>query len=75
VTGLNVYLAVSVVYIVCVFYASQGGMKAVIITDSFQASVLIGSIICVVCLGTKLQGGSDVVIDDSLHTGRLEIFK
>lgn len=94
VTGLNVYVAVSVVYLVCVFYASQvnlfsilcsqnaqlnltsqGGMKAVIITDSFQASVLLGSVICVLVLGSNLEGGSIKILDATLHSNRLEFFK
>uniref|UniRef100_A0A1B0DA22 Uncharacterized protein n=1 Tax=Phlebotomus papatasi TaxID=29031 RepID=A0A1B0DA22_PHLPP len=35
-TGLNTRLAVGLIYLVCVFYASQGGMKAVVIADTFQ---------------------------------------
>lgn len=35
-TGLNTRLAVFLIYLVCIFYASQGGMKAVVIADTFQ---------------------------------------
>lgn len=35
-TGLNTRLAVFLIYLVCVFYSSQGGMKAVVIADTFQ---------------------------------------
>lgn len=38
-TGLNTRLAVFLIYVVCIFYASQGGMKAVVIADTFQVSV------------------------------------
>ncbi|KAL0275797.1 UNVERIFIED_CONTAM: hypothetical protein PYX00_003542 [Menopon gallinae] len=71
VTGLNVYLAVSLIYVVCIFYASQGGMKAVIITDTFQALVLIGSILAILILGNNLVGGTSVVFADSLNSKRL----
>ncbi|XP_044266607.1 sodium-coupled monocarboxylate transporter 1-like [Tribolium madens] len=74
VTGLNVYVAVSVVYIVCIFYASQGGMKAVIIADTFQAGVLIGSILLIVYLGEKFVGGTGAIWSHNYNTGRLEIF-
>ncbi|XP_015835571.1 sodium-coupled monocarboxylate transporter 1 isoform X2 [Tribolium castaneum] len=74
VTGLNVYVAVSVVYIVCIFYASQGGMKAVIIADTFQAGVLIGSILLILYLGEKFVGGTGVIWSHNYNTGRLEIF-
>lgn len=35
-TGLNTRLAVFLIYLVCIFYSSQGGMKAVVIADTFQ---------------------------------------
>lgn len=35
-TGLNTRLAIVLIYVVCVFYSSQGGLKAVVIADSFQ---------------------------------------
>lgn len=35
-TGLNTRMAVVLIYLVCVFYSSQGGMKAVVIADTFQ---------------------------------------
>lgn len=35
-TGLDTKIAVILIYVVCVFYSSQGGMKAVVIADTFQ---------------------------------------
>lgn len=35
-TGLNTRVAIILIYVVCVFYSSQGGLKAVIIADTFQ---------------------------------------
>ncbi|XP_047527863.1 sodium-coupled monocarboxylate transporter 1 [Vanessa atalanta] len=74
VTGLNTYLAVSVVYIVCIFYASQGGMKAVIMTDTFQSAVLLGSLAAVLALGVAQEGGSDSIWDHARRTDRLHFF-
>lgn len=37
-TGLNTRVAVFLIYLVCIFYASQGGMKAVVIADTFQVN-------------------------------------
>ncbi|KAI4465475.1 sodium-coupled monocarboxylate transporter [Holotrichia oblita] len=73
VTGLNVYVAVTVVYVVCIFYASQGGMKAVIMTDTFQAAVLVGSILLIVHLGEKYVGVGRIW-SQNYNTNRLEIF-
>ncbi|VEN50359.1 unnamed protein product [Callosobruchus maculatus] len=74
VTGLNVYVAVSAVYAVCIFYSSQGGMKAVIIADTFQAGVLIGSLFLIVYFGEKFLGGRGIIWSESFNTGRLELF-
>ncbi|XP_049854001.1 sodium-coupled monocarboxylate transporter 1-like [Schistocerca gregaria] len=74
VTGLNVYLAVTCVYAVCIIYSSQGGMRAVIITDTFQAAVLMGSIFVVLALGNDRVGGLSVVWQRSSITERLEFF-
>jgi solute carrier family 5 (sodium-coupled monocarboxylate transporter), member 8/12 len=35
-TGLSTRLAIVLIFVVCVFYSSQGGMKAVVIADTFQ---------------------------------------
>lgn len=35
-TGLNTRLAIVLIYVVCVFYSSQGGLKAVVVADTFQ---------------------------------------
>lgn len=40
-TGLNTHLAVFLIYLVCVFYSSQGGMKAVVIADTFQVKPIL----------------------------------
>ncbi|KAG7212483.1 hypothetical protein KM043_012796 [Ampulex compressa] len=74
VTGLNTYIAVTLVYVVCIFYASQGGMKAVIMTDTFQAAVLIGSLVLILGYGVTWAGGALPVWDDNLRSGRMELF-
>ncbi|CAH1113734.1 unnamed protein product [Psylliodes chrysocephalus] len=74
VTKINVYLAVTAVYVVCIFYASQGGMKAVIIADTFQAAVLIGSLLLIAGLGYIAVGGTGAIWSHNYVTDRLEIF-
>ncbi|KAK0088091.1 hypothetical protein PV325_013187 [Microctonus aethiopoides] len=74
VTGLNTYLAVALVYIVCIFYASQGGMKAVIMTDTFQGAVLLISLFVVLALGMTMEGGIASVWNKSEQTDRIELF-
>ncbi|XP_045519101.1 sodium-coupled monocarboxylate transporter 2 isoform X1 [Pieris brassicae] len=74
VTGLNTYVAVSLVYVVCIFYASQGGMKAVIMTDSFQSAVLLASLATILALGANQVGGLNTVWDYSRRSDRLHLF-
>ncbi|XP_076684546.1 sodium-coupled monocarboxylate transporter 1 [Andrena cerasifolii] len=74
VTGLNTYIAVTLVYVVCIFYASQGGMKAVIMTDTFQAAVLLGSLFLIVGYGFSYEGGISRVWETNQNSGRMEFF-
>ncbi|XP_072762052.1 sodium-coupled monocarboxylate transporter 1 [Anoplolepis gracilipes] len=74
VTGLNTYIAVTLVYVVCIFYASQGGMKAVIMADTFQAAVLIGSLFLILGYGLSWAGGSALVWQDIAKSDRIEFF-
>ncbi|KAM3963394.1 sodium-coupled monocarboxylate transporter 1 [Aphomia sociella] len=74
VTRLNTYLAVSLVYVVCIFYSSQGGMKAVMMTDAFQSVVIMGSLVVVLALGAAQVGGMDNVWEYARRTDRLHFF-
>lgn len=74
VTGLDVYLAVSIVYFVCLFYGSLGGMKAVIMTDSFQSAVLVGSLVTVLVIAATEVGGLGPVWEYAWKTDRLRFF-
>lgn len=50
-------------------------MKAVIITDTFQAAVLVGSILLIMYLGESYVGGTGVIWSANYNTDRLELFK
>ncbi|CAD7081832.1 unnamed protein product [Hermetia illucens] len=73
-TGLNTRLAVVLIYLVCIFYSSQGGMKAVVIADTFQACVLGASLILIVILGHFYTGGWRTVYETASANDRLEFF-
>lgn len=75
-TGLNTRLAIVLIYVVCVFYSSQGGLKAVVIADTFQACVLFVSLILILVIGTYLQdGGITEIFKVSNERGRLDLLK
>ncbi|ELT96491.1 hypothetical protein CAPTEDRAFT_143062 [Capitella teleta] len=57
VTGLNKWITVFVVGIVCTLYTSIGGIKAVMWTDAFQVLVLIAGLAAVLIKGSIDMGG------------------
>lgn len=75
-TGLNTRLAIILIYVVCIFYSSQGGLKAVIIADTFQACVLFLSLILIIVVGTWMQdGGISEIFKIAEQNDRLNVIK
>lgn len=74
-TGLSTTLAVLFIFLVCVFYASQGGMKAVVIADTFQAVVLMVSLVIVVVVGSLYVDDLGAMFKFAARGGRLDVLK
>lgn len=75
-TGLNTRLAIVLIYVVCIFYSSQGGLKAVVIADAFQACVLFVSLVLILVIGTYVQeGGITEIFKIASENDRLELLK
>lgn len=72
VTGINVHIITPLVCIVCIFYTTVGGLKAVVWTDVIQTVIMVGVVFFVVVKGTIDVGGLGVVIQRNLESGRLE---
>ncbi|KAM8705666.1 hypothetical protein ACLKA7_010036 [Drosophila subpalustris] len=72
VTGVAVHTITPIVCIICVFYTSMGGLKAVIWTDVVQAVSMVGALILVAVKGSMDIGGFNVVIERAWHSNRLE---
>ncbi|XP_058065900.1 sodium-coupled monocarboxylate transporter 1 [Anopheles bellator] len=73
-TGLDRYIAVVLIYFVCIFYSSQGGMKAVVIADTFQACVLVVSLVLILALGSHYSAGLPDVFSRASEHDRIEFF-
>ncbi|KAH8278221.1 hypothetical protein KR044_002558 [Drosophila immigrans] len=73
-TGLNTKIAVILIYVVCVFYSSMGGIKACVIADSFQAAVLAVSLVLIVGLGSFYSGNPVEIFQTAADNNRLEFF-
>ncbi|KFR11827.1 Sodium-coupled monocarboxylate transporter 2, partial [Opisthocomus hoazin] len=74
VTGFDLWASVVATGIVCTFYCTLGGLKAVVWTDAFQMIVMVAGFMTVLIRGTTLNGGSAKVWKEAYEGSRLNIF-
>ncbi|XP_040065545.2 putative sodium-dependent multivitamin transporter isoform X1 [Ixodes scapularis] len=74
VTGISKWLSIISVGLVCTFYCTIGGMKAVLWTDLFQSLLMYIAMLAVVIVGTYNMGGLDKVWQEAQEGGRIEFF-
>ncbi|PSN35450.1 Sodium-coupled monocarboxylate transporter 1 [Blattella germanica] len=72
VTGVNIHIITPAVCIVCIFYTSMGGLKAVVWTDVIQTLIMLAAMLLIIIKGTMNVGGLSVVWSRSYETGRIE---
>ncbi|KAK8782490.1 hypothetical protein V5799_016170 [Amblyomma americanum] len=72
VTGISKWLSIISVGLVCTFYCTIGGMKAVLWTDLFQSILMFLAMFAVVGVGTYRMGGVYNVWNEALAGGRVE---
>jgi len=74
VTGLHFEGAVIGIGLVCTFYSTLGGMKAVLMTDLFQSLLMFAAVFSVA--GCSLwDAGLEEIIDTANRNGRLQFFE
>ncbi|XP_014686940.1 sodium-coupled monocarboxylate transporter 2 [Equus asinus] len=74
VTGFDLWGSVFATGIVCTFYCTLGGLKAVVWTDAFQMVVMIVGFLTVLIQGSAYAGGLHNVLEHSRNGSRLNIF-
>ncbi|KAH9628038.1 hypothetical protein HF086_018013 [Spodoptera exigua] len=74
VTGINLHLITPIVCVVCIFYTTLGGLKAVVWTDTLQTVLMYFGVIFVLAYGTWRLGGISNVISINEKGDRLEFF-
>ncbi|XP_040003266.1 sodium-coupled monocarboxylate transporter 1 [Xiphias gladius] len=74
VTGMDLWGAVISTGVVCTFYCTMGGLKAVVWTDVFQLGVMLAGFLSVIISSVVLQGGIFPIILDSEKGGRLNFW-
>ncbi|XP_017349538.2 sodium-coupled monocarboxylate transporter 1 [Ictalurus punctatus] len=74
VTGINLWGALISTGLVCTFYCTLGGFKAVVWTDVFQMSIMLAGFLAVIVQSVRLQGGVSVIFNNSADGGRLNLW-
>ena len=75
VTGIDVYLLIFIMGIICIFYAVAGGMEAVIWTDVVQVIILIGgAVLCLVVATNSISGGLQGVLQKGMEADKFTLF-
>ncbi|XP_075144984.1 solute carrier family 5 member brother of rumpel [Haematobia irritans] len=72
VTGVAVHTITPIVCIICIFYTTLGGLKAVVWTDVVQIISMIGALILVAVKGSMDIGGASKVFESAWDSGRIE---
>lgn len=75
VTGLDKNWAIIIIGVVCTFYSTIGGMKAVLMTDVFQALLMFAAIYTIVIWTLIDAGGFGPIFQAAQEGGRLEFWK
>jgi Na+/proline symporter len=57
------------------FFIQQGGIKAVVWTDTIQIILIYGSITMLLIKGVSDVGGLGIVWDRNYNSSRIELFK
>ncbi|KAF6340481.1 solute carrier family 5 member 8 [Rhinolophus ferrumequinum] len=74
VTGFHLWGAVVATGVVCTFYCTLGGLKAVIWTDVFQIGIMLAGFVSVIIKGVLIQGGISTILNDAYNGGRLNFW-
>ncbi|KAM6145577.1 sodium-coupled monocarboxylate transporter 1 [Phoenicopterus ruber ruber] len=74
VTGFDLWGAVVATGVVCTFYCTLGGLKAVVWTDVFQVGIMVAGFSSVIIRAVVVQEGIGHIVNDSYYGGRLNFW-
>ncbi|XP_073401124.1 sodium-coupled monocarboxylate transporter 1 isoform X2 [Dendrobates tinctorius] len=74
VTKFDLWGAVVATGVVCTFYCTLGGLKAVVWTDVFQVGIMVAGFSSVIIRAVVVQGGIEPILNDSYYGGRLNFW-
>ncbi|XP_058794304.1 putative sodium-dependent multivitamin transporter [Phymastichus coffea] len=74
-TGLSSKTSITLIAVICIFYSTVGGIKAVLVTDIFQGVLMFASLVCILAVASsEIDGGLGRVWQVASQRGRLEFF-
>lgn len=72
-TGLSSIMSVGVLAVICTFYSTLGGIKAVLVTDIFQGLLMIISLsIIIIIASSEVDGGISSIWHTAQEGNRLD---
>ncbi|XP_030006512.1 sodium-coupled monocarboxylate transporter 1-like [Sphaeramia orbicularis] len=74
VSDLGLWWGIISTGIVCTFYCTLGGLKAVVWTDVFQMGIMLAGFLSVIIKSVLVQGGVSTIISDAQQGGRLNFW-
>jgi SSS family solute:Na+ symporter len=75
VTGIDVYLLIAIMGVICILYTVMGGIEAVVWADVMQVLILLGgAILCLVIAITQIDGGISGVIEKGMAQNKFTLF-
>ncbi|ALC41358.1 CG10444 [Drosophila busckii] len=75
VTGIHRGTAIVVLGLVCAFYSTLGGLKAVLITDVFQSFLMFAAIYAVIAVSVIKAGGFGAIWQVAEERGRIQFLE
>jgi SSS family solute:Na+ symporter len=74
VTGIDIYLCILLMGVLCIIYTVLGGVEAVIWSDVLQAFVLVGgAILIIIACASGVDGGFSELYERASGAGRLRL--
>uniref|UniRef100_A0A1Y1LHV3 Sodium-coupled monocarboxylate transporter 1 n=2 Tax=Photinus pyralis TaxID=7054 RepID=A0A1Y1LHV3_PHOPY len=74
VTGIQLHLIAPIMSVICIFYTTIGGLKAIVWTDTLQFSITLCTLAIVLVIGICSVGGPKTIWEASESGDRLEFF-
>jgi len=74
-TGLDIFLCILLMGLLCIIYTSLGGMEAVIWTDVVQVVVLLGgALLALILMPMNYEGGINAMFDSAFAQDKMKMF-